>query len=291
MTILQAVNGPATGFAEIRVRQDEAGGEGEWQRVDAESAGLLPYDSHVLKFRLPALPAGVRVDYRVSATAIDFQNAYKIVRGETESSSQRTFRTLAPQRATTRFAIWNDTHENQETIAALHHRTLDAAPDFVLWNGDQTNDVYDEAKMANQYLCPGGLAIADQWPLAYARGNHDVRGPAARSLSKFTGGAGRSILLRLPQRARRRAGDGYGRRQARRPSRLRRTCRVRGHAATAGGVAAGSDAGRLVPRGPARRSSAATFRCGGRIANPTVRPGRTASPAARRGSSRSSMRA
>lgn len=186
MTILQAVNGPATGFAEIRVR-DEGSSEGDWQRVDAESAGLLPYDSNVLKFRLPALPPGVRVDYRVSVTAIDFQNAYKIVRGETERSSQRTFRTLAPQGGTTRFAIWNDTHENQETIAALHKITAKAAPDFVLWNGDQTNDVYDEAKMANQYLCPGGLAIAESWPLAYARGNHDVRGPAARSLSKFTG--------------------------------------------------------------------------------------------------------
>ena len=31
--------------------------------------------------------------------------------------------------------------------------------------------------------CP----VAARWPLAYARGNHDVRGPAARSLSRFTG--------------------------------------------------------------------------------------------------------
>jgi hypothetical protein len=34
---------------------------------------------------------------------------------------------------------------------------------------------------------PEGLAIADRWPLAYVRGNHDVRGPAARSLPRFTG--------------------------------------------------------------------------------------------------------
>jgi hypothetical protein len=186
LTILQAVNGPATGFAEIRVG-DSGNGEGDWRRIDAESAGLLPYDSHVLKFRLPALPSGAKVAYRVVATAIDFQNAYKILRGETTISAEGSFRTLDPAGEATRFVIWNDTHENQETIAALHHRTAGAAPDFVLWNGDQTNDVYDEAKMANQYLCPGGLAVADRWPLAYARGNHDVRGPAARSVARFTG--------------------------------------------------------------------------------------------------------
>ena len=56
-----------------------------------------------------------RYEDRVTATAVNFQNAYKIVRGETEQSSQRTFRTLAQQGGTTRFAIWNDTHENQAT--------------------------------------------------------------------------------------------------------------------------------------------------------------------------------
>ena len=52
-------------------------------------------------------------------------------------------------------------------------------PDFLLWNGDQSNDVHFEKDMAWQFLAPAGLAIADRWPLAYVRGNHDVRGPAA----------------------------------------------------------------------------------------------------------------
>ena len=41
--------------------------------------------------------------------------------------------------------------------------------------------------MAGQFLTPAGLAIADRWPLAYVRGNHDVRGPAAHALPDFTG--------------------------------------------------------------------------------------------------------
>ncbi|QDT54263.1 Calcineurin-like phosphoesterase [Caulifigura coniformis] len=184
LTILQPVSGPATGFVELSVNGEP------FQRIDAESDGLLPYAAHVLKFRLPELPAGTDVKYRVSVTPVDFQTAYKIQRGEAVLSPTETFRTLDPAAKETRFAIWNDTHENQETIAGVHRLTVDFRPDFLLWNGDQTNDIYTPAKMSNQYLAPGGLAIAASWPLAYARGNHDVRGPAARHLPEFTGTPG-----------------------------------------------------------------------------------------------------
>lgn len=184
LTILQAVGRPATGFVEIQ----EA--NGAWRRVDDESAGLLPYVSHVLKFRLPPLRPGASVRYRVTVTAIDFKNAYKIERGETVRSDEYEFRTLDPTADETRFVVWNDTHENLETIRKLHVRTAELQPDFLLWNGDQTNDVYDETKMVGQYLAPGELAISACWPLAYARGNHDVRGPAARHLHRYTGTPG-----------------------------------------------------------------------------------------------------
>jgi hypothetical protein len=41
--------------------------------------------------------------------------------------------------------------------------------------------------MAGQFLSPAGLAVADRWPMAYVRGNHELRGPAALSLPHFTG--------------------------------------------------------------------------------------------------------
>lgn len=181
LTILQAVRRPATGYVELQRPGDS------WQRIDAESSGLLPYDHHVLKFRLPSLSAGQEIQYRVTAIPVDFQNAYKILRSEATVSETRRVRTLDPNAAETKFVIWNDTHENQPTIQSLVAATETLRPDFLLWNGDQTNDIYDEAKMGNQYLAPGGLTVAAEWPLAYARGNHDVRGPAARSLARFTG--------------------------------------------------------------------------------------------------------
>ncbi len=161
-----------------------------FRRINAEEDGLLTLHPHVLKFRLPPLPAGQGVRYRVTATPVDFRNAYRIVRGASESTGEFQFQTLNPAAEETRFVVWNDTHENQETLAAVHRQTTSLKPDFLLWNGDQTNDIYDPARMSNQYLSPGGLAIAAHWPLAYVRGNHDVRGPAARHLPEFTGTPG-----------------------------------------------------------------------------------------------------
>jgi hypothetical protein len=107
--------------------------------------------------------------------------------GPDETSEVRTFRTLDPAAETTTFAIWNDTHENAETLRQLHGLTAALKPDFLLWNGDQSNDVHFQKEMAGQFLTPAGLAIADRWPLAYVRGNHDVRGPEAHQVPRFTG--------------------------------------------------------------------------------------------------------
>lgn len=181
LTILQAVNGPASGYVELAV------GGADFQRVDAESAGLLPYDAHVLKFVLPPLPANETIRYRIVARSIQFKTDYNILQGEPETSATRTFRTLNPQAATTKFVVWNDTHENQQTTRQLQALTDAFQPDFLFWNGDQTNNVHDAVKMREQFLSPGGLDISSRWPLGYLRGNHELRGPGARQVKDFTG--------------------------------------------------------------------------------------------------------
>ena len=186
ITILHPLARHATGWIEYAVEN------GPFQRVDSLTAGLMPLDPHVLKFRLPPLPAGKKIRYRITARSVGWIQVREffhgqVIPGEPETSPEYSFRTIAANADETQFVVWNDTHENSETLHALHKMTQEAKPDFLLWNGDQSNDVHFEEKMAGQYLIPEGLAIADRWPLAYVRGNHDVRGPAARSLPRFTG--------------------------------------------------------------------------------------------------------
>jgi predicted phosphodiesterase len=186
IAILQPIQRFATGYLEYAIS------EGPWQRVDAAAAGLLPLEGHVLKFRLPPLPAGVEIRYRVCAHTIGWVRVREfyhgeVRRGKTQIGETGRFRTLDPAAATTSFVVWNDTHEHTAMLAALHAKTAALRPDFLLWNGDQTNDVHFEKDMRAQFLAPADLAIADRWPLAYVRGNHDVRGPAAHLVPKFTG--------------------------------------------------------------------------------------------------------
>jgi hypothetical protein len=186
LCILQPVQRLATGHLEYAVET------GAFQRVAAASAGQLPLAEHVLKFRLPPLPPGQTVRYRITARALGWVKVRQFYHGElkagaVQATKEYSFRTLDPGADRTTFAVWNDTHENEDTLRALHGTTKTLAPDFLLWNGDQSNDVHFERDMAGQFLAPTGLTIAERWPLAYVRGNHDVRGPAAPSLRHFTG--------------------------------------------------------------------------------------------------------
>jgi len=186
ITILQPLQRHATGYIEYAVENEP------YQRVNAGQAGLLPFAEHALKFRLPPLPPGKIVRYRFTARTLGWVKVKQFYHGELkagtpQTSQEYTFRTLDTAADVTTFAVWNDTHENSETLRAVHENTAALRPDFLLWNGDQSNDLHFEKDMAGQFLTPAGLAIADRWPLAYVRGNHDVRGPAAASLPGFTG--------------------------------------------------------------------------------------------------------
>jgi hypothetical protein len=185
ITILQPLQRHATGYLEFAVEKEP------WRRVDAGQAGLLPLAEHVLKFQLPPLPAGKSVRYRITARTVGWVKVKQFYHGdvkfgEPQTSPECRFRTLDATAVSTTIAVWNDTHENTETLQALHGLTTPLKPDVLLWNGDQSNDVHFERDMAGQFIAPAGLAIAERWPLAYVRGNHDVRGPAARSLAGFT---------------------------------------------------------------------------------------------------------
>lgn len=185
-TILQPLQRAATGYLEYAVVG------GPWQRVDGGHAGLLPWSEHVLKFRLPPLPPGEVVQYRIVARTVGWVKVRQFYHGELKAGELQTgpvrsFRTPDPGAAGTKFVVWNDTHENIETLKQLDRWTARLEPDFLLWNGDQSNDLHFERDMAGQLLNPAGLAVGENWPIAYVRGNHECRGPAAHSLPKFTG--------------------------------------------------------------------------------------------------------
>lgn len=144
-------------------------GDGQRQLAGADAFGFVPQGERILRVRLSGLMPGTKYRIRSHTIATDDQ--------ETVVSPWKTFRTLDPAAAETRFIMWNDTHVHDESIRALHEKT--PSTDFLLWNGDTCNDWTSDELLVPTLLHPAGCDLTEKQPLFVAWGNHDVRGAHA----------------------------------------------------------------------------------------------------------------
>lgn len=177
-----AIGGLATGWVEYG--ESEALGT----RADLATAGLRPMEERVLRCELRGLLPGRLYHYRFVAAPLAYDSPYKLRRGEPQATETFSFRTLDPAAGQADFTVWNDTHANRDTLARLvaAHRARPA--DFLVWNGDVTNDLHDEDLLIREHFAPAGQPFAANTPLFLGRGNHDVRGRAARLLPRHLPG-------------------------------------------------------------------------------------------------------
>lgn len=158
------------GWVEVRASS------GEVKKFHSNDWGFVPQGENVLRVKLGGLPAGTEFDIRAVCEA----EGNPTVR---EESPWKKFRTLSPEEENTRFVVWNDTHENAETIGKLHAVT--PAADFMIWNGDVCNDWHQQESLASVLLNPGGCDISADRPLNLVWGNHDVRGQWAHRMPEM----------------------------------------------------------------------------------------------------------
>ena len=140
---------------------------GETKKFAADDFGFVPQGDSVMRVRIDGLQPGKEYEVRVIVEAANGEAAR-------EETPWKKFRTMDPAAAESRFVVWNDTHENQETLKRLHEVTPTA--DFLLWNGDTCNDWHQEASLIPTLLHPAGQDVSAGHPLFLAWGNHDVRG-------------------------------------------------------------------------------------------------------------------
>lgn len=144
----------------------------EWEagaargRAGVDAHGFVPQGHAVLRVVLRGWRAGQAGRVRAHTVAADD--------GEEVVSEWKTFRTLDAGAAAGRFAVWNDTHQQEATLRALHEVTPEV--DFLVWNGDTCNDWRSEDLIVPTLLHPGGCDITAGRPLVLTWGNHDVRG-------------------------------------------------------------------------------------------------------------------
>ena len=152
----------------------------EWQTADgargvirSDPFGMVPQSDEVLRVRARGFAPGAQLRVRAITEAVAAPT-------ERHESAWKTVRTLDAASGTARFAVWNDTHQHEDTLRALHAATPDV--DVLVWNGDLCNDWTDRSSFVSTVLNPAGLDVSDGRPLGVVMGNHDVRGEWAHRL-------------------------------------------------------------------------------------------------------------
>ena len=191
-----AVSGLATAWVEYGFAEDNL----RFTAI-ASHHGLIAADDQALHVRVhhpEPLPSTETVFYRVMVQPLRYRNAYKLERGGPQATAVYPLRLPAADAARIRVVSINDTHENLETIQALHEKIEQYAPDVLIWNGDTCND-FDASDSPSQIMLNPGqdkaLAWASTRPLVFSNGNHDVRGERARETIRCFAGCPESNEL------------------------------------------------------------------------------------------------
>jgi acid phosphatase type 7 len=154
------------------------------REAESRSHGLLDVATrHVV--RLSGLMPGRTYRYQVVATRVVKLNAYWPEKGLPTAGPVRTFRTFDRAQASTTFSVITDTHEDVARINALMQRIDWKTSEFLAQTGDAFHWLDSEDQLFAKWLDPLNKALAGERPLVFARGNHEWRGPFARSLFDY----------------------------------------------------------------------------------------------------------
>ena len=154
------------------------------READNAEHGLLPIGlRHAV--RVTGLDAGKTYRYRVVSTRVVKMKSYWPEKGLPVESPVSTFTTFDRAKSGFSFAAITDTHEDVARLAGLVKPVDWNSTDFLVHLGDAFHGIENEEAIWSKFLDPVAKALAFTKPLLYARGNHEARGPGARSLMDY----------------------------------------------------------------------------------------------------------
>jgi predicted phosphodiesterase len=147
--------------------------------------GLLPVGTlHAI--RLEELLPGQGYDYKVVSTRVVRLKPYWPEKGLPTVSPIYSFTTPDRNEKQVRFSFMTDTqHENVSRLNTHLNLVQWEDIDFLVHGGDALSWVEDEDQVFEKWLGPISERLTSSKPLIFARGNHDMRGPYARSLYEY----------------------------------------------------------------------------------------------------------
>lgn len=153
------------------------------QVAEPQEHGLVPVGRYH-SVRLTGLEPGRTYQYRAVSTQVVELKAYHSEKGQTVRSPVYSFTTFDRHKASYAFSAITDSHGDIERINRLTGRIDWKRTDFLVHLGDAVSSIDSSEMLWERWLGPLAKALAGTTPLVYARGNHEARGAAARSLSE-----------------------------------------------------------------------------------------------------------
>ncbi len=180
VTVVWSIKRPGTGFVEW----------GETQKLDKVARdsqfGLYSYDDRFLSAKITGLKPNTTYYYRTVSIGMNFPRYSRMEISDKKIYSPiHSFKTPDPNGGKASFFVMNDTHENMPTLKLLTKKIIEIGADYTVWNGDLLNDTNSADQAVNGIMMPGGVPFAAQKPVLLSAGNHDHRGPWARSLPRL----------------------------------------------------------------------------------------------------------
>lgn len=126
------------------------------------------------KMRLTDLKPGVTYYYRVCSREITLYEAYKKEFGHKAYSDVYSF-TLPENSGDFTAVIFNDLHKRNDLLDQLYEQIKGVDYDFVVFNGDCIDDPKNEKQTVHCLSYMNEKVGAEQTPVFYIRGNHEIR--------------------------------------------------------------------------------------------------------------------
>ena len=137
--------------------------------------GQVVCNNYIHKIRLENLEAGETYYYRVCSREILKYGAYSKIFGHTAVSPFYSFRVPGERETGFTALVFNDIHQEFQTMAALCEQIKGIDYDFVIFNGDMLDAPGDEDEVVKAFSFYHSLVGATEKPVFYLRGNHEIR--------------------------------------------------------------------------------------------------------------------
>jgi len=154
-------------------------------RADSSTHGLINAGSRIQKITIKGLKPGKKYYYRIVSRTVERLDPINAVFGDMLKGDIESFTTLDRGKDSVSAAVFNDIHEQEEVIGTMMGSIKGKAPDLVFYNGDMLNHLDSHRQVVGELFRPASEYFASGTPLLMARGNHETRGPLARSFNRY----------------------------------------------------------------------------------------------------------